>query len=77
MAVAHGDAGRLLTAMLKCVEAEVRELGDVLTGRPDAEDPAGVLGCAIIAQISADLELMRELAVAARHMDESMPPPNG
>ena len=41
-------AGRLLAAVLQRVEAVVGELGDVLVGRPDAEDAAllahGVLG---------------------------------
>ena len=42
VAVADRDAGRLLAAVLQCVQAEVGELGDVLTRGPDAEDPAGV-----------------------------------
>ncbi len=67
IAVAHRDAGRLLPAMLKRVEAEVGELGDLLAGGPDAEDSAGILGCAVVPEFAADLELMREGAVAARH----------
>src|SRR5258708_12161026 len=36
-AVADGDAGRLLAAVLQCVETVVGELGDVLAGGPDPE----------------------------------------
>ena len=39
-AVADGDAGRLLAAVLQGVEAVVGELGDVLAGSPDAEHAA-------------------------------------
>jgi hypothetical protein len=42
--VAGGDAGRLLSAVLKGVQPEVGELGDILPGCPDSEDPAGILG---------------------------------
>ena len=42
-AVADRDAGRLLAAVLECVETEVGELGDLFSRRPDAEDAAGVL----------------------------------
>ena len=42
-AVADRDAGRLLATMLKRIEAEVGELGDLLAGGPDAEDSARVL----------------------------------
>ena len=41
-AVADRDAGRLLAAVLQRVETEVGQLGDVLAGRPDAEDAARV-----------------------------------
>ena len=47
-AVAHRDAGRLLAAVLEGVEPEVGQLGDVLAGRPDAEDAAGVLGSLVV-----------------------------
>ena len=43
-AVADRDACGLLPPVLKRVEAEVGQLGDVLARRPDAEDAAGVLG---------------------------------
>ena len=42
LAVAHGDAGRLLTAVLEGEKSEVGELGDRLARRVDAEDPAGL-----------------------------------
>ena len=39
-AVGGGDAGRLLTAVLEGVQAEVGQAGDLLAGRPHAEDAA-------------------------------------
>ena len=39
-AVGGGDAGRLLAAVLEGVEAEVGQAGDLLAGRPHAEDAA-------------------------------------
>src|SRR5207344_3196670 len=42
LAVAHRDAGRLLTAVLQCVEAQVGEVGDVLAGGIHAEHTTGV-----------------------------------
>ena len=59
-AVADRDAGRLLAAVLQGVEAEVGELGDVLAGRPDAEDAARVLGSAVLG-----VEVMGQAAVSA------------
>ena len=41
-AVADRDARRLLAAVLERVQPVVGELGYVLAGGPDAEDPAGV-----------------------------------
>ena len=41
-ALAGGDPGRLLAAVLERVEAEVGEAGDVVPGRVDAEDAAFV-----------------------------------
>ena len=38
--VGDRDPGGLLAAVLQCVEAVVGELGDFLTGSPDAEDAA-------------------------------------
>src|SRR5512133_901072 len=38
--LAGGDAGRLLAAVLKRVEREVREAGDIRLGRINAEDAA-------------------------------------
>ena len=43
-AVRHRHAGRFLAAVLQGVEPEVGELGDVLTGSPHPEHPAGILG---------------------------------
>ena len=44
LAVAHGDAGGLLAAVLQRVQAEVGEVGDGCAGRVHAEDAAGVVG---------------------------------
>ena len=64
-AVADRDAGGLLAAVLQRVEAEVGELGDLLAGRPDAEDAAGVLRARVVGD-----EFVGQLAVAARHASE-------
>ena len=61
-AVADGDAGGFLAAVLQRVQAEVGELGDLLAGRPDAEDPAGVLRGLVVVE-----KIVGELAVAASH----------
>ncbi len=42
LAVAHRDAGRLLAPVLQGVEAQIGEVGDVLTGGVHAEHAAGV-----------------------------------
>ena len=42
-AIAHRDTRGLLPAMLKSVEPEVREFGNLLVGGPYAEDTAGIL----------------------------------
>src|SRR5262249_25042771 len=44
LAVADRDAGGLLAAVLQRVEAEVRQVGDGLARRVDAEDAARVFG---------------------------------
>ena len=43
-AVADRDTGRLLATVLEGIQPEVGELGDVLSGGPDSEDTAGILG---------------------------------
>ena len=43
LAVGGRDARGLLAAVLQGVQTEVRELGHLFTGCPDAEDAAGVL----------------------------------
>src|SRR5712692_2750368 len=48
LAVADGDASRLLAPVLQGVQAEVGELRDVLVMRPDAEDAAGVPGRTVV-----------------------------
>src|SRR5260370_17380010 len=59
-AVADGDAGRLLAAMLQRIQAEVGKLGHVLARRPDTENPAGiprrpVVGVEFIRQAALEL----------------------
>ena len=44
VAVAGRDARGLLAAVLEGVEAEVRQLGDVLARRPHPEDATSILG---------------------------------
>ena len=69
LAVTGRDAGRLLAAVLQRVEPEVRQLGDVLTGSPDAEDPAGVLRALLAGE-----EVMVQTTVATCH-SPSLPHP--
>jgi hypothetical protein len=47
-AVADGDTGGLLAAVLQRVQPEVRQLRDLFAGCPDPEDPAGVLWPAVV-----------------------------
>ena len=49
-ALAGGDPGRLLAAVLERVEAEVGEAGDVVAGRVYAEDPALVARSIAVAE---------------------------
>ncbi len=51
-ALAGGDAGRLLAAVLERVEAEVGEAGDVVGRRVDAEDPAFVARSVAIVDVA-------------------------
>jgi len=60
--VARGDARRLLAPVLQRVEAEVREFGDLLAGRPDPEDAAGVLRALFTGK-----EVVGQPTVSARH----------
>ena len=53
VAVAHGDAGGLLAAVLQRTQCEVRHAGDVAPGGPDAKDAAlvvrgvAIAGCCV------------------------------
>ena len=69
-AVTDRDARGLLAAVLKGVQAEVRELGHVLARGPDAEDAAGVprrllASVARLADVSrvADARRVREVGI--------------
>src|SRR5450759_4776818 len=64
--IAGRDAGRLLAAMLQGIEPEVGQLGDVLAGGPDSEDPTGVLGCLL-----ARKKVMGQSPIAACHVPQS------
>ena len=44
LAIAHGDAGALLAAVLQCVQAEEGDAGHLVSGCDDAENPALLLG---------------------------------
>jgi len=43
-AITHRNTRRLLTSVLQRIQAEVGELGNFLTGGPDPENPARILG---------------------------------
>ena len=61
-AVGHRDPGRLLTAVLEGVQAEIGQLRDLLPRRPDTEDATGVLRSGI-----RGIEVVRQPSVTARH----------
>ena len=58
--VGDGDAGGLLAAVLQRVEPVVGELGDVLAGRPDAEDAALLVRTGVVLEVLVD-ETLGEL----------------
>jgi hypothetical protein len=60
--VTDSDASRLLTPVLKGLQAVVGELRDVLAWRPDSEDSATVPRGSIIG-----IKIMRETAVWLNH----------
>ena len=61
-AVGHRDPGRLLTAVLEGVQAEIGQLRDLLPRRPDTEDATGVLRSGRLG-----IEVVRQPSVTARH----------
>ncbi|GAA5006593.1 hypothetical protein GCM10025734_46840 [Kitasatospora paranensis] len=65
-AVAHCNARGFLSAVLQGIEAEVRELGDLLAGSPDTEDAASVLGAFL-----AGKKIVVESSVTTWHVFES------
>ena len=71
LAVGGRDPGRLLPAVLQGVEPVVGQLGDVLTGGPDAEDAAGVLR-----PLLAGEQVVGQASVSAWH-DADSPTPAG
>jgi hypothetical protein len=42
--VADRNSGGFLAAMLKCIQTEVREFGDLVAGSPDPKYATGILG---------------------------------
>src|SRR5690606_4766953 len=62
VAVGRRDTGRLLSAVLQRVQAEVGQPGDILAGCPDTEDTAFVLRAFLSGK-----EVMGEPSVAACH----------
>ena len=66
--VADRDSGRLLTAMLQCVKAEVREFGDFLPRGPDPEDAASVLRPLLIRK-----KVVGESTIASDHIVSVLP----
>ena len=63
-AVGHRDAGRLLTAVLEGVQAEIGQLRDLFPRRPDPEDATGVLRSGILG-----IEVVRQPSITARHAE--------
>ncbi|GAA1141504.1 hypothetical protein GCM10009664_07630 [Kitasatospora gansuensis] len=64
--VADCDARGFLSAVLQGIEAEVRELCDLLAGSPDTEDAASVLGAFL-----AGKKIVVESSVSTWHVFES------
>jgi hypothetical protein len=64
-AVADRDSRGFLTPVLEGVEPEVRELCDLFTGSPDAEDAASVLGA-----LFAGKQIVIESTVTTWHVSE-------
>ena len=64
-AIAHGDTGGLLAAVLQRIQAEVGELGDILVRRPHPEHPTGVLGSTVVG-----VEFVRQTSIRAGHEAE-------
>jgi len=68
VAIADRDACGLLATVLERVQAEVRQFGDLLTGRPHAEDSAGVLGALLAGEkVMGESAVASESTVAADH----------
>jgi hypothetical protein len=65
-AVAHCDARGFLSAVLQGIEAEVRELGNLLAGSPDTEDATSVLGAFLTGK-----KIVVESSISTWHVIES------
>jgi hypothetical protein len=63
VAVADRYARRFLAAVLKGVQAEVGQLGDVLVRRPGAKDTAGVAGRVVVG-----IEIIGQAAIRLDHL---------
>ena len=70
-ALAGGDPGRLLAAVLERVEREVGEAGDVVAGRVDAEHPA--LVARAVAVVNAVWIAVRREPLSRLHRGFSTP----
>ncbi|GAA2139542.1 hypothetical protein GCM10009760_21960 [Kitasatospora kazusensis] len=71
-AVAHCDPRGFLSAVLQGIEAEVRELCDLLAGSPDTEDATSVLGAFLTGK-----KIVVESSVSTWHVFESRAVPYG
>ena len=65
VAIADGDARRLLAAVLQRVEPEVGQFGDLFAWRPDSEDATGVLR-AMLSGLTGK-KIVRESTITALH----------
>src|SRR5690606_34136096 len=76
-AVAHRDPGRFLPTVLQSVEAEIGELRNLFTRRPDSEDATGLFGTGVVGEVWLLWgEAVGSRSVAARHaLQSSCPSP--
>ena len=63
IAIRDCDTSRFLTAMLQCVEAEIRKSRDIFTRCPDSHNAAGILGRLVLIE-----EVVGQQTITAWHL---------